>query len=295
MGISGLGYIGIGVSDIAHWRTFATTGVLGLQESEDGPDGTVYLRMDEHHHRLVLTPTGEDDVVFVGWEVPTSEALDEMAENLTRRGIPFEEATPAELEHRKVVRMIKLRESGGAPIEIFHGPLVLWERPFLPATPISGFNTGSLGLGHMILFQKDLKEATEFYHEVLGFKISDYISVPVLGEAVFFHCNPRHHSIAIVQANAPKHLQHIMLEVKNLDDVGLAYYRCKDFGTPLSLDIGRHTNDHMFSFYMVTPSGFEIEYGWGARVIDDSTWVVQRHVSPAIWGHKPVPREVPAS
>ena len=47
MGISGLGYIGIGVSDIAHWRTFATTGVLGLQESEDGPDGTVYLRMEE--------------------------------------------------------------------------------------------------------------------------------------------------------------------------------------------------------------------------------------------------------
>jgi 2,3-dihydroxybiphenyl 1,2-dioxygenase len=294
MGISGLGYIGLGVSDIDRWRAFATTGVLGLQESEEGLDGTVYLRMDEHHHRFAITPTGEDDVVFVGWEVPTAEALDEMAEHLTKRGISFEEGTPEELEHRKVVRMIKLREAGGAPIEIFHGPLVLWERPFLPTTPISGFNTGSLGLGHMILFQKDLKEATEFYRDVLGFKVSDYIAVPVLGDAVFFHCNPRHHSIAIVEVDAPKHLQHIMLEVKSLDDVGLAYYRCKEFGTPLSLDIGRHTNDHMFSFYMSSPSGFDIEYGWGGRLIDDATWVVQRHVSPAIWGHQPVRREVEA-
>lgn len=294
MGISGLGYIGLGVSDIDRWRAFATTGVLGLQESEVGDDGTVYLRMDEHHHRFAIMPTGEDDVVFVGWEVPTAEALDEMAEHLTKRGISFEEGTPEELEHRKVVRMIKLREAGGAPIEIFHGPLVLWERPFLPTTPISGFNTGSLGLGHMILFQKDLKEATEFYRDVMGFKVSDYIAVPVLGDAVFFHCNPRHHSIAIVEVDAPKHLQHIMLEVKSLDDVGLAYYRCKEFGTPLSLDIGRHTNDHMFSFYMSSPSGFDIEYGWGARLIDDATWVVQRHVSPAIWGHQPVQREVEA-
>ena len=290
MGISGLGYIGLGVSDIERWRAFATTGVLGMQESERGADGTVYLRMDEHHHRLALTPTGEDDVVFMGWEVPTIEALDEMAERLTKHGVAFEEATAEELEHRKVLRMIKLRESGGAPIEIFCGPLILWERPFHPTTPISGFNTGSLGLGHTILFQKDLQEATAFYRDVLGFKVSDYIAVPELGDAVFFHCNPRHHSIAIVQADVPRHLQHIMLEVKNLDDVGLAYYRCKEFGTPLALDIGRHTNDHMFSFYMVSPSGFDMEYGWGARIIDDATWVVQRHISPAIWGHQPVPR-----
>ena len=294
MGISGLGYMGIGVSDMARWREFATTGVLGLQESEEGPDGTVYLRMDEQHHRLALTPTGEDDVVFVGWEVPTNEALDEMAEKLTKNGIPFEEGTPEEAEHRKVVRLIKLRESGGAPIEIFYGPLVLWERPFLPTTPISGFHTGSLGMGHMILFQQDLKQATAFYRDILGFKISDYISIQGMGEAVFFHCNPRHHSIALVEARTPKHLQHIMLQVASLDDVGLAYDRCKAHGTPLSLDIGRHTNDHMFSFYMQSPSGFDIEYGWGARTIDDSTWVVQKHVAPAIWGHHPAPREVPA-
>jgi len=50
--------------------------------------------------------------------------------------------------------------------------------------------------------------------------------------------------------------------------------------------LGRHTNDHMLSFYMRTPSGFEVEYGWGARTVDDAAWHVQRHQAPSIWGHR---------
>ena len=28
-----------------------------------------------------------------------------------------------------------------------------------------------------------------------------------------------------------------------------------------------HPNDHMFSFYVRTPSGFSVEYGWGGLLI----------------------------
>jgi hypothetical protein len=52
--------------------------------------------------------------------------------------------------------------------------------------------------------------------------------------------------------------------------------------------LGRHTNDHMTSFYLKTPSGFDVEYGWGARTVDDATWQVQRHEKGSIWGHRPV-------
>ncbi len=40
------------------------------------------------------------------------------------------------------------------------------------------------------------------------------------------------------------------------------------------------------TFYVVTPSGFEVEYGWGGRLIDDGVWQVQRHDRGALWGHK---------
>jgi hypothetical protein len=43
----------------------------------------------------------------------------------------------------------------------------------------------------------------------------------------------------------------------------------------------------MFSFYMRGPSGFEVEYGWGAREVDDAVWQVARYDVPSLWGHRP--------
>jgi hypothetical protein len=40
------------------------------------------------------------------------------------------------------------------------------------------------------------------------------------------------------------------------------------------------------SFYTWNPSGFMIEYGWGARDIDPATWQPsERREGPSIWGH----------
>ncbi len=36
-------------------------------------------------------------------------------------------------------------------------------------------------------------------------------------------------------------------------------------GDPIVIDLGRHMNDHMVSFYMANPSGYALEYGWGSR------------------------------
>ena len=82
----------------------------------------------------------------------------------------------------------------------------------------------------------------------------------------------------------------LVLQMKSLDDVGATYYLCQDQGIPIARSLGRHTNDHMVSFYLQTPSGFDVEYGWGARVVDDSTWQVQFHTSGSMWGHRPVSR-----
>ena len=68
----------------------------------------------------------------------------------------------------------------------------------------------------------------------------------------------------------------------------LPYDMCQDLEVPIVRGLGRHTNDHMTSFYMKTPSGFDVEYGWGAREVDDATWQVQRHEKGSIWGHRPM-------
>ena len=79
-----------------------------------------------------------------------------------------------------------------------------------------------------------------------------------------------------------------MVEVDNLDDVGHAYDRHVDAGWPIRGGLGRHSNDHTVSFYAETPSGAQIEFGWGSRLIDDRTWVTSHTTVGSIWGHRRV-------
>jgi hypothetical protein len=43
----------------------------------------------------------------------------------------------------------------------------------------------------------------------------------------------------------------------------------------------------MLSFYARTPSGFEIEYGWGGRVVAENAPLIT-HELGSYWGHRPV-------
>ena len=66
-------------------------------------------------------------------------------------------------------------------------------------------------------------KAEAFYMQGLGFRLSDHILMGPPGRQLmltFLHCNPRHHTVAPVPARAPKRLNHLMLQVASLDDVG---------------------------------------------------------------------------
>jgi 2,3-dihydroxyethylbenzene 1,2-dioxygenase len=132
MGISSLGYLGFNVKNMGEWEKFCTDGVLGMEAIADSTSDTLYMRMDEYHHRFVLHSGNEDDLAFIGWEVATPEDLEEMRARLHKVGIEPIDATPEELADRKVVSMFKFRDVNDLPVEIFHGPLVLWEQPFKP-------------------------------------------------------------------------------------------------------------------------------------------------------------------
>jgi hypothetical protein len=51
--------------------------------------------------------------------------------------------------------------------------------------------------------------------------------------------------------------------------------------------VGQHSNNRMTSFYMKTPSGFALEYGWGGVLVDDAVWRVTHHSTTKLWGHEP--------
>jgi len=121
-----------------------------------------------------------------------------------------------------------------------------------------------------------------FYTKVLGFGLSDYIEKPF--RAYFFHVNPRHHSLALIETGKSG-MHHLMVELFSLDDVGQSY----DVALAeerVNVTLGRHTNDLMTSFYAKTPSSFMVECGWGGREIDPNNWQpVEMHHGPSLWGH----------
>ena len=94
--------------------------------------------------------------------------------------------------------------------------------------------------------------------------------------------------MALAPVAAPKRLNHIMLQVTSLDAVGRGLDRANAAGVPIASSLGKHTNDQMVSFYMQTPSGFDVEYGFGGIEIDDATWQVGAHHATSIWGHQRV-------
>lgn len=292
--VTQFGYLGISVSDINAWEQFATQ-TLGLQVAQRENDGTLLLRMDEYHHRFLIHPTGKDDAAYFGWEVTDEHALKGMAEQLKAAGVEVRKGTPEEAAARRVVDLSCFKDPSGNPSEVFYGPLMAYNSPFHSPRQISGFVTGNQGLGHMVVTMDNLEQSVHFYRDVLGMRISDYVHVVrPSGEKLhlaFFHCNPRHHTIAFYGApNPQRRLNHLMLQAQSLDDVGSTFYLCQDQGIAISRGLGRHTNDHTMSFYMRSPSGFEVEYGWGGRVVDDSTWQVQHHTSGSMWGHRPLSR-----
>ncbi len=288
--VSQLGYLGLSVRDLKQWELFAAQ-VLGLQPNGRDPDGSLFLRMDEYHHRFIVHATGNDDLAYIGWEVATEESLAAMAEQLRRAGIAVTAGTAEEAEARRIAGMIKFADPSGIPSEIFYGPLVMFDKPFQSPRPISGFKTGDQGLGHFVVSVDDFDRSLHFYRDVLGMRVSDFVNLspaPNLNiKVAFFHCNPRHHTIAFAQMpGMSRRLHHFMLQVQSLNDVGTTYDLCQAQDVPIVMKLGKHTNDHMLSFYLRTPSGFNVEYGWGAREVDDATWQVQVHTAGSIWGHQ---------
>ncbi len=290
--VTQLGYLGIGVRDMTAWENYATR-ILGLQIGERGDDGALFLRMDEYRYRFALHPRGDDDVAYIGWEVADEHALRQVSDQLRAAGTAVTLGTAAEAEARRVVGLIQFADPSGTATEVSYGPMQCFDAPFASPRGLAGFVTGTMGLGHIVLAVDDLEASIDFYRDVLGMRISDFVQIerPPGNKMrmAFFHCNPRHHSLAFMAAKPAKRLNHFMLQAQSLNDVGSTYDLCQAQDIRIARGLGRHTNDHMVSFYMYTPSGFQVEFGWGGREVDDATWQVQQHTSGSIWGHQPVP------
>jgi 2,3-dihydroxybiphenyl 1,2-dioxygenase len=226
-----------------------------------------------------------EDVSALGWEVDDHRTFDEILARVTRHGVPVTNGTLEEAEQRGVERLVRFPGPNGLTQEIF-------TRPGLDDTPLNmaargGFVTREAGIGHVAV--TSTKPTASF-----DARLTDYIDETISGlkfKIRFLRVNQRHHSIAIAAVNRlpinpiRTRVQHLNIQVAELDDMTSSYQRINDLGFQMALAVGQHTNDRELSYYAMTPSGFEWEVGWNPIVIDEKTWEPTTYQGISIWGH----------
>jgi 3,4-dihydroxy-9,10-secoandrosta-1,3,5(10)-triene-9,17-dione 4,5-dioxygenase len=288
MKISELSHVVIGTPDLGKWRDYGMK-VLGMA-AVDGPDGSLYLKMDSRDFRFLIQKSEKDELFASGWGVSSEADFQAVRADLERAGVEVKKGTDAERKVRKVQDLFSFKDPAGLRHEVSWGPIAAFSKFVSPIG--TQFVTGDLGMGHAVLPTPDIEATVKFWTEVMGFGVSDLLHL-TLAEGVppirvyFLHCAAgRQHSLAFAELSDPTGCNHLMVEVDSMDEVGRALDRVDQNGVKLTLTLGRHVNDDMISFYMMTPGGFQMEYGTGGSVKDWSTYKVFESTRGSHWGHK---------
>ena len=250
--------------------------------------------MDERVWRVAVHQADEDEARYLGWEIANRGEWERAVQELEDAGVAVKVGSDELTAERRVQGLATFLDPAGHNLEIFYGAGIGGR--FL--SPLGArFVTGDLGIGHAVMLVPAASYAAscDFYINTLGFRVTEHGANLRGVAACLMHCNPRHHSLALLGAGEATGIQHLLFEVDQMDDVGRCWDRCRREKVPISLTIGKHGDDDMFSFYMKSPSGFDVEYGWGGRLLDDSTYseATLTDKFEETWGHWPPDPEFP--
>lgn len=284
-----LAYVQIETEDVGAWAAFARE-VLACEVIEGGRGGEARLRVDDRPWRIHLSTGPRNDIVVLGLEADCIEDVEAIHARLAAAGHVVRTGSAEECAARGVQALRHFIDPAGLAVELSCGSLMRPQAPFHAPVAHGGFVTGQQGLGHVMLVVENVAEVQRFYCDLLGFAISDYVSTRDYGgrqgDFVFMRCNGRHHSVAIGYLPLGRRLGHLMLQVRDFDDVGRALDRVHRHGAPQTRALGRHINDRMFSFYVQSPSGAQIEYGWGGLEVEEGSHEVRTYDVTSAWGHQ---------
>ncbi|NNA01176.1 VOC family protein [Pseudomonas lundensis] len=286
--IRGLSYFVAQSPDPVAWQRYAED-VLGMMVTPS-PSGGLYVKMDERPFRMLIVPGDEARYVASGWELGNEAAFNAAIATLNQADVSWRQGSAEQCEQRGVQALVHVTDPSGNRHELSWGHRSDCQ-PFVSPQGVPRFITGDMGLGHTVLPAPNFDATLAFAKDVLGFELSDIFnfrpdpSAPPI-RIHFLHCkNSRHHSLALAEYPVPSGCVHVMVEVDNMTEVGRAHDRRLAHDVPLSATLGQHLNDRMTSFYMKTPSGFDLEYGYGGLLVDWQAHSAFEFTRVSLWGH----------
>jgi catechol-2,3-dioxygenase len=261
--VSEVRYVGYAVPDLEAERKFYQDKWLLRQAAEQ--DGMIYFAAEGSDQSYVvrLRQAAAKSVEVIGFAAQTSTEVDELHRKVKDADCKIIFA-PRRLD----------RFSGGYGFRFFSADGL----PFEISSDVTAGSARVLKHGegvpekisHIVLHSPRHKEATQFFIDVLGFKLTDWI-----GDMMsFLRCNEWHHRVAILPG--PPCLNHVAYDMPTIDDMMRGIGRLKRNSVDILWGPGRHTAGNNTFSYFATPNGFAVEYTSELERVDD-TWTPSVH------------------
>ena len=242
----------IRVSKIAHVsyetpdldrQTEYYTEILGLKVAAKEQD-TVYLASTVDHHAVVLRRGAQPQCTRLGFQIPQDADLGEFERQVAGHGIKTERRTDPE---PSIAEMVVFTDPKDTVMEVFK------RGEFSHQTfQLKGIVPHKLG--HVAFHVSDVKQVTQFYLDVLGFRESDWMA----DFFSFLRCGPDHHTINLMETGSNRHF-HTAFELRDWGHMQTACDFLSLNGYKLLWGPGRHGIGHNLFAYHRAPNGLITE------------------------------------
>jgi catechol 2,3-dioxygenase-like lactoylglutathione lyase family enzyme len=219
------------------------TDILGLTLVAKEKD-TAFLASTIDHHSVVLRKGDAARCVRLGFQIGTDEDLKEFDKQTAAHGIKTQRVNDP---GPSIAEMITFEDPKGTVMEVFkRGEFSQQAFPKKGVVPHK--------LGHVAFFVKDVKRATDFYCDVLGFRVSDW-----MGDFFsFLRCGTDHHTINLMRSEQDRHF-HTAFELRDWGHMLTACDYLSLNGYKLLWGPGRHGIGHNLFTYHRAPNGMITE------------------------------------
>jgi catechol 2,3-dioxygenase-like lactoylglutathione lyase family enzyme len=254
------------------------TDIVGLSLVERDKEAA-YLASTLDHHSVVLRQGQQATCVRVGFEIGPDDDLDTFERQVQGHGIKTQRKTdPAPT----IADAVTFADPKGTVMEVF-------KRGEFAGQRFQARGVVPHKLGHVAFHVTEVKKVTDFYCDVLGFRVSDW-----MGDFFsFLRCGPDHHTINLMETGSNRHF-HTAFELRDWGHLQTACDYLSVNGYKLLWGPGRHGIGHNLFAYHRSPNGLITEFfaeldrmNEELGYFEPRPWHRDRPQKPKVWAKDP--------
>lgn len=233
-----------------------------------GTDGDVtYLAAEgsPEHYVVRIRKDSDKRLDLVSYGMADAAHVDSLAERLAVGGVQLL-GEPGTLQTMGGGYGFRFFDIDGRTIEVSADVAVRQHRKVEEGESIP------VKLSHVVLNSPNPEATVAFYDKWFGFKLSDTLMHPRMGEMMWFlRTNAQHHSMAIARGPHVS-LHHASFELRGIDEYMRGTGRMLRAGVEKIWGPGRHQAGNNTFSYFLDPNGNTMEYTTELEVLDEDTW-----------------------